>query len=64
MAHIFSKSILVFALSLVARVSWAQLPAIISAPIEEDISRQQIVHQSITDILMTEANRWPARWPT
>ena len=37
-----------------ARPALAQLPAVISAPIEEGISRRQITHQGVTSLQMAE----------
>lgn len=48
------SKILSLVLALSIRQAYAQLPAVISAPIEEGISRKQIVHQAITGVQMAE----------
>jgi hypothetical protein len=45
---------LALGLALLAGPAYAQLPAVISAPIAEKISRKQITHQTITGIQMVE----------
>lgn len=46
---------LALGLALLAGPAYAQLPAVISAPISEKISRKQITHQSITAVQMGTA---------
>jgi hypothetical protein len=45
-------TLLATALSILARPALAQLPAVISAPIAEDQSRKQVVHQGISTTLL------------
>lgn len=45
------------ALGLGAGRAFAQLPAVISAPVEEGISRKQIGHQTITGTLMAQGKK-------
>ncbi|MBF9239839.1 hypothetical protein I2I05_20765 [Hymenobacter sp. BT683] len=53
-------SLLATALSVLARPALVQLPAVISAPIAEDQSRKQVVHQGISTTLLGQARCWPA----
>jgi hypothetical protein len=47
-----SFKILALGLTLLAGPAYAQVPAVISAPISEKISRKQIVHQGVSTTLM------------
>lgn len=49
-----AATILALGLALAAHRAHAQMPAVISAPISEKISRKQITHQTVTGTLMAQ----------
>ena len=49
-----AATILRLGLALAAHRAHAQMPAVISAPISEKISRKQITHQTVTGTLMAQ----------
>jgi hypothetical protein len=50
-----NRNYLALGLALLAGPAYAQLPAVISAPISEKISRKQITHQAVTSVQMGTA---------